>query len=457
MYKVKNRRLLLKQLLSTTVRQIIELFDRTIVEYEEELCRTKEENERRQRELLHAVLMPRVRLPRADVLKVWQPAERLHIKKEDGVWRSQIGEQALKEPAYVNMLPLTGVKSEDGEAQSSELRRRQSEENLSRRATTEGEEGSQLQAGDVAPLPAMDEMMECSSSLKQEAEPLHFRKEDVASRQDADELQGLRHSEDDDMQERRKTKMNSKGQTTRHADNKRFRCSQCGKTYASKTGLKIHTRTHAEEKPFGCTVCHKSFLFRHAAARHMRRHTGVRPFACLVCPRKFVEKCDMIRHMRVHAAKKTCTCPVCGKTFSRNAHLTKHMRTHVAEKSFTCLYCNHQFEGRNSLKFHMTTHTKNEARSRQRLTKEADGKRREVPDSIFAPLSDADLMSSDADRRDHNKERPKTEKKSKGGVTRIDRKPFSCSECAEKFSNNASLRRHMKAHRREAFYMPNLC
>ncbi|XP_077440317.1 uncharacterized protein LOC144062625 [Vanacampus margaritifer] len=485
MYKVPNQRTLMKQLLSATVGQILELFERTIVEYEEELCRTKEENERRQRELLHAVPTPHVRLPGADVQKVLvryreeeEPAEPIRIKKEDGVWSSEIGEKALKEVADVNMLPLTGVKREDGEAQFSELHHPQSQH---------GERCEESQA-DVAPLSDMDEMI----CLKQ---PLHFRKEDedVASCQHADELQRLRHSQSEEPLSQRvmtgaggeqtndtssHSYENRKTNMTHHIDDKQFDCSQCDKTFTTKQGLTMHKVTHSEEKPFVCTVCDKRFSFKFVMVKHMKRHTGVKPFQCLVCARNFFEKSDMIRHMRLHAVEKPSTCPVCAETFVLNAdlkqhmrrhgvakpfacsvcakqfiknvELKRHMRTHAVEKSFSCLFCVNRFESLHSLMFHMRAHTKNEenplasCRSRQSLTKEADGNAPDTqPDGIFAPLSDSDMMSSDTD---HTKEPLKNEKKSKGDMTRNDGKTFSCSLCAEKFSNDASLRRHMKTH-----------
>ena len=64
MSKVQMLSLLVKQRLTAAAEEISGLFERTIAEYEEELCRSQEENER-QRKLLDAVLQPRVQLHRA--------------------------------------------------------------------------------------------------------------------------------------------------------------------------------------------------------------------------------------------------------------------------------------------------------------------------------------------------------------------------------------------------------
>lgn len=64
MSAVQMLRALVKQRLSAAAEEIVVLFERTIAEYEQELCRSKEENER-QRQLLDAVFKPQLRLHRA--------------------------------------------------------------------------------------------------------------------------------------------------------------------------------------------------------------------------------------------------------------------------------------------------------------------------------------------------------------------------------------------------------
>lgn len=67
MCKVEMLRAFLNQRLSAAVDEIVVVFERTIAEYEEELCRTKEENER-QRQLLDAIFIPQVSVQRPGLL-----------------------------------------------------------------------------------------------------------------------------------------------------------------------------------------------------------------------------------------------------------------------------------------------------------------------------------------------------------------------------------------------------
>ncbi|XP_078019972.1 uncharacterized protein LOC117245839 isoform X2 [Epinephelus lanceolatus] len=152
MSKVQMLRSLVKQRLTAAAEEIFGLFERTIAEYEEELCRSKEENER-QRKLLDAVSNPQLRLHRADVqqlsvVKEEVPPEQQewsssvdqedpappHIKwEQEELWISQEGEQlqGLEDDDITKFTStLVTVKSEDDEEkpQSSQLHQRHTEQ-----------------------------------------------------------------------------------------------------------------------------------------------------------------------------------------------------------------------------------------------------------------------------------------------------------------------------------------
>nr|XP_033493166.1 glutamic acid-rich protein-like [Epinephelus lanceolatus] len=98
MCKVQMLRALVKQRLTAAAEEIFGLFERTIAEYEEQLCRSKEENER-QRKLLDAVYNPQLRLHRAEVQQQLLVVKE-EVPPEQQEWSSSV-EQEDPEPPHI--------------------------------------------------------------------------------------------------------------------------------------------------------------------------------------------------------------------------------------------------------------------------------------------------------------------------------------------------------------------
>ncbi|XP_049574221.1 zinc finger protein 3 homolog [Syngnathus scovelli] len=292
MCKVEMLRAFLNQRLSAAVDEIVVVFERTIAEYEEELCRTKKENER-QRQLLDAFFMPQVAVQRAEVNE-----EILHPVQQE--WSSRV-EQQEPDPPYIKEeeqedditnLPLTvaPVKTEcDGEKGQSELNRWTEPPSSSLSHMTREDDGEHCEASQPESLlaPLSDDYI-------------------------------MPHSPDTDDEE------HLKGDPTYHTGKKHWKCYQCNKTFGVKINLKRHMIIHTGEKPFACSVCGKRFTQKAHLTSHFRTHTGEKPFACSFCGKKFSRSECLITHTRTHTGEKPFRCNVCDQRFSYKYKIKKH-------------------------------------------------------------------------------------------------------------------------------------
>ncbi|XP_061618576.1 zinc finger protein 177-like isoform X3 [Phyllopteryx taeniolatus] len=229
-------------------------------DYEGELCSVKDENER-PRQLLDAVckMQPRVVQHTADVREnlhpEWEHSASPHIKEEEE--DEEFHHIKEEEEEFLNIkeeeeeelfkVPLTGVplKSED-EGQSEE--RREAEppsSSKSQHMTTEGDGdhcGGSPADGLLAPLSDSDDTTSHSA-----------------------------HSDDDDDDD---DDEELEGDMIRHTDKKPWKCSQCGKTFASQRNLERHMKIHTGEKPFACSDCGQRFSQKGTLKSHTTTHTG---------------------------------------------------------------------------------------------------------------------------------------------------------------------------------------
>lgn len=138
---------------------------------------------------------------------------------------------------------------------------------------------------------------------------------------------------------------------TRHTNERRFKCTECGQMLKSRSNYKTHMLLHTGQRPFECRLCDKTFVQRANYLKHTRWHSGERPhqvytiissiytailshfsclFQCLFCSKRFPTNYDMKLHVNsIHTGEKPFECDMCDSRFSQPSTLRVHrLRVH---------------------------------------------------------------------------------------------------------------------------------
>ena len=164
-------------------------------------------------------------------------------------------------------------------------------------------------------------------------------------------------------------------------------------------------------------------------------------FSCILCDSSFRSDADFVNHMKTHDPKKPFSCTECGKKYTNKIGLMKHVDTHQREP-LNYHECGYECTTKRGLSHHLAGHATNKT-----FTK--------CDKCDFLTVSGVSL------RKHHRAEHPNiaydckechllfnfksTFLKHKKKVHSIE-KPFSCSMCGNRFTNNSHFKRHMKKH-----------
>ncbi|XP_031585532.1 zinc finger protein 180-like [Oreochromis aureus] len=354
MPSVQHFRQFFNERLAAAAEEIFSAFEKTILEYEEEISR--------QRRLLDIAWKPAVKLPRielphqlackeeevlaSDQQPIFQERNpRLDQEVKEELCTSQDREHlVLKQETDTCIVPLTYEKGDNTEDQTLRLNpselvsatEKQSLVKISIKTSEEAELDTNHQlfshSSYLSKSPDKeDEPEDCMSTGNAETKPQKISHK-------------VNHIHNPAML------MNY---CKAHASKKSFKCDTCGKTFPFNSKLIRHLRIHTGVRPYSCNICGKRFNQTSILKVHKRIHTGERPYSCNICGKRFNQTSILNVHKRTHTGEKPFSCNICGKRFNQKSILDAHVRIHTGEKPFSCKTCGKCLRSRSSLLVHM--------------------------------------------------------------------------------------------------------
>uniref|UniRef100_A0A8B9HSN5 Si:ch211-263k4.2 n=1 Tax=Astyanax mexicanus TaxID=7994 RepID=A0A8B9HSN5_ASTMX len=139
-----------------------------------------------------------------------------------------------------------------------------------------------------------------------------------------------------------------------HTEEREYKCDQCPKAFNWKSNLIRHQMSHDSGKRFECENCDKVFTDPSNLQRHIRsQHVGARAHTCPECGKTFATSSGLKQHKHIHSSVKPFMCEVCHKSYTQFSNLCRHKRMHAdCRTQIKCKDCGQMFSTTSSLNKH---------------------------------------------------------------------------------------------------------
>ncbi|XP_033482042.2 uncharacterized protein LOC117256625 isoform X1 [Epinephelus lanceolatus] len=330
MTKLELLNVFLNDRLTAAAEEIFRAVKNTVLEYQSEILRSKEENERLKRLLNVAVQRLLLQPGEEQLLPVIEPHS-VQPQEDGQPWESEWRSSAELLPQIKEEPKLQNIQTDSSqEASDSEEGNSSHVEPLQRSHPPAAQTTFSRQSVSPPPLTSQEIKAESDSRKQQPANSLpssmtvHSNCRAPQSDSRAGSAKSHRTQKADQQV---KGLLRSNGKQSSHIlQIKNVRSLRPPPPRSSHPSQSIQ-RWHS------CKECGKGFSFACQLEVHMRWHTKEKPYSCAVCRKSFTTVSMLKRHHRIHTGEKPFRCHVCGKCFNQSAHLNTHFRLHTRERA----------------------------------------------------------------------------------------------------------------------------
>ena len=149
----------------------------------------------------------------------------------------------------------------------------------------------------------------------------------------------------------------------RHRSGKEYACGQCGDRFKTPKYLKQHMFVHSDVRDFACRHCSYTAKTKYILEKHEETHLAPehrQQFSCSQCDRTFFSRTTLRVHVEsAHSqSPSNFRCEKCQKVFTSFGSFKGHQKRNCQrERKFVCEVCGMSFKDRSNLKRHMTVHS----------------------------------------------------------------------------------------------------
>lgn len=116
-------------------------------------------------------------------------------------------------------------------------------------------------------------------------------------------------------------------------------CAFCNKTTDKYSSFRSHCYGHAMAGRYGCSECGKTYSTKSLLTTHQKRmHCDIPPYFCNYCLKRFKTNSQLRMHQQQDHAEQPniFPCEECGKILRTKGGLTSHMAVHKLGMNYIC-------------------------------------------------------------------------------------------------------------------------